>query len=121
MPDNVIMLGIEPAAIKFASIDNAAGGAISVVAAVATKQIRVLSAILVASGAVDASWGDGTANVFGGTSKIKLDNTGGVGAVGFVLPFNPGGWFQTAAINRALILTTSAAVGVCGTISYVEV
>lgn len=73
---------------------------------------------LAASGAV---FSDGTANLLGGTRKIKLDNTGAVGPGGFALQENRTGWFQTAAVNGPINLNLSGAIGVAGCLTYVEV
>lgn len=107
--------------LKFVSIGTATSGNNELVAAVAAKKIRVVSLALFAGGAVDVYFNDGTANLLGGTRKVKLDNSGVVGIGAFVMPFNPGGWFETAAINRALNLNLSGAVGVAGCLTYVEV
>lgn len=106
---------------KFANIDTATSGNNAIVAAVGGATIRVLSVIVTASGAVDVYFNDGTANLLGGTRLVKLDNTGAAGAVGFSLPFNPVGWFETAAVNRPINLNLGAAVGVAGCLVYVEV
>lgn len=110
-----------PLTIKFANVDVATTGNNALVNAVTTKKIRVVSLCLFASGAVDAYFNDGTANLMGGTNKVKLDNTGVVGIGAFVLPFSPGGWFETGAVNRALNLNLSGNVAVAGCLTYVEV
>jgi uncharacterized lipoprotein YbaY len=43
-----------------------------------------------------------------------------VANTGFVLPFNPVGWFETAS-NTLLNLELSAAISVDGSLVYVEV
>jgi len=106
---------------KFANIDVASSGDNQLVAAVSGKTLRVLSVFLAASGAVDAVFNDGTANLLGGTRKIKLDNTGAVGPGGFALQENRTGWFQTGAVNRPINLNLSGATGVAGCLTYVEV
>lgn len=117
----VLMDGTSANSVKFANIDTASSGDNAVVAAVTSKKIKVVSVALFASGSVDVYLNDGTADLLGGTRKIKLDNTGAGGAAGFVLGHNPQGWLQTAAVNRPLNLNLSAAVGVAGTVQYVEV
>lgn len=106
---------------KFANIDTATSGNNAIIAANATKKIRVISISLFSSGVVDVYFNDGTANLLGGTRKIKLDNTGATGAGGFCLQENDTGWFETAATNRPINLNLSAAIGVCGCVTYVEV
>ena len=43
-----------------------------------------------------------------------------VANTGFVLPYNPAGWFETAS-NTLLNLELSAAVSVDGALTYMEV
>lgn len=99
---------------KFAAIDAATSGNNTLVSAVAAKKIRVLAAFLVSAGSVNArfeSGADGTAL----TGQMNL-----VANTGFVLPFNPVGWFE-AGTNTLLNLELSAAVSVDGSLVYVEV
>jgi hypothetical protein len=113
-----ILNGATPCAIKHVAIDTATAGNNAIVAAVSDKIIKVLSLAIVASGPVDVYWNDGTDNLFGGTRKIPMDVIGTAGTVGFFLPHNTAGWFQTGAVNRALNLNLSGAVGVCGCFTY---
>lgn len=110
-----------PLNFKFASIDVVSSGNNAIVSAVAGMTIRVLSVCLFPTAAVDVYFNDGTANLLGGTRKIKLDNSGAAGDRQTVLPFSPSGWFQTAAANRPINLNLSASVGVAGCLVYVEV
>lgn len=102
---------------KFAAINTATSGDQNLVAAVTSKKIRVLSLALIARGDVDAylKSGGGTALFGGGTAALDLTTNGG-----FVLPFNPVGWFESAS-GEALVLNLSGAVGVAGSLTYVEV
>lgn len=99
---------------KFAVIDNATSGDNTIVSAVASKKIRVLSLFLVAAGAVNVRFESGA----GGTALTGQMNLAANG--GFVLPFNPVGWFETAS-NTLLNLELSGAVSVDGSLTYVEV
>lgn len=117
----VLYDGTTAVTVKRANIDTATANNNAIVAAVLTKKIRVISVSLFASGAVDVYFNDGTANLLGGTRKVKLDNTGAVGAGGLVLQQNLTGWFETADVNRPLNLNLSGAVGVAGCLTYVEV
>lgn len=99
---------------KFAIIDAATSGDNTLVAAVASKKIRVLSLFLIAAGTVNARFESGT----GGTALSGQMNL--VANAGFVLPFNPVGWFETA-VNTLLNLELSAAISVDGGLVYVEV
>lgn len=99
---------------KFAIIDAASSGDNTLVSAVASKKIRVLSLYLVAAGTVTVRFEDGAS----GTAKSGQMNL--VANTGFVLPFNPIGWFETTA-NTLLNLELSAAISVDGGLTYIEV
>jgi hypothetical protein len=99
---------------KFAVIDAASSGDNTLVSAVASKKIRVLALFLVAAGAVTVRFESGAS----GTALTGQMNVAANG--GFVLPFNPVGWFQTAA-NTLLNLELSGAVSVDGSLTYIEV
>ena len=99
---------------KFAIIDAATSGDNTLVASVSSKKIRVLSAFLVAAGAVNARFESGAAGT-ALTGQMNLTTNSG-----FTLPFNPLGWFETAA-TTLLNLELSAAVSVDGCLTYVEV
>jgi len=99
---------------KFAIIDAASSGDNTLLAAVASKKIRVLSLYLVSAGTVNVRFESGA----GGTALSGQMNL--VVNTGFVLPFNPIGWFETAS-NTLLNLELSAAVSVDGGFTYVEV
>ena len=104
------------------TVSTSASGNTSIVAAVAGKDLRVIWSSLFVSGQVDIYWNDGTDDVFGDSArKIKLDNSGSVGAVGFILGTNQYGWFETGAVNRPLQINLSAAVAITGAIGYVEI
>lgn len=99
---------------KYAVIDAATSGNNTIVAAVTSKKIRVLALMAVAAGSVNVrfeSGADGTAL----TGQMNL-----VVNTGFVLPFNPAGWFETAS-NTLLNMELSAAVSVDGVLTYIEV
>lgn len=99
---------------KFAVIDHATSGDNTIVSAVASKKIRVLACFLVASGSVNARFESGASGT-ALTGQMNLTTNSG-----FVLPFNPVGWFETAS-NTLLNLELSGAVSVDGSIVYVEV
>lgn len=104
---------------KFAAIAAASSGDNTLLAAVASKKIRVLALMGVAAGAVSLYFtsGAGGTVIFGGsTNKIALAANGG-----FVLPFNPLGWFENSSTNQALVLNLSSAVAFSGGFVYVEV
>lgn len=100
---------------KRAVIDNATSNNNTLVAAVTGKRIRVLSLVLVATAAVLVRFeggADGTAL----TGQMSLAGAGD----GFVLGFNPAGWFETAA-STLLNMELSGAVSVDGCLTYIEV
>ena len=99
---------------KFVIIDCASSGDNTILAAVASKKIRVLSVFLVAAGTTTVRFESGA----WGTALTGQMNL--VANTGFVLPFNPIGWFETAS-NTLLNLELSAAVSVDGCLTYVEV
>lgn len=116
---DVLMSNVTALTPKFAAIAAASSGDNTLVAAVASKQIRVLALMGVAAGAVSLYFtsGAGGTVIFGGsTNKIAVAANGG-----FVLPFNPLGWFQNSSVNQALVLNLSAAVAFSGGMLYVEV
>lgn len=99
---------------KYAIIDAATSGDNTLVAAVTSKKIRVLSLFLVSAGTVNARFESGA----GGTALSGQMNL--IANTGFVLPFNPAGWFETAS-NTLLNLELSGAISVDGSLVYVEV
>lgn len=96
------------------AIDAATSGDNTLVAAVSGRRVRVLALFLVAAGTVNVRFESGA----GGTALTGQMNL--VANTGFVLPFNPVGWFETG-INTLLNLELSAAVSVDGALTYVEV
>ena len=97
---------------KFAVINAATSGdANTIVAAVAGKQIRVLSYTLIADAAVTATWKSGTTAISG---AMSLPANGGAA------PTCQSGVLQTAT-GEALMMTLGGAVGVRGHLTYVEI
>ena len=116
--------GATQATLKRANIIASSSGTNELVAAVEGKKIRVVSIAVIATSAtaVNLYFNDGTASLFGGASnKVTIQSTGVDGPAGFVLPYNPAGWMETAAVNRAINLNLSGAVAVAGSVQYVEV
>lgn len=111
---DTIQNGLTALTPKFAVIDAATSGDNTLVASVAGKKIRVLALFLVAAGTVTTRFESGA----GGTALTGQMNL--VANSGFSLPFNPVGWFETAA-TTLLNLELSAAVSVDGCLTYVEV
>jgi hypothetical protein len=69
---------------------------------------------MIANGSVNAKWQSGA----GGTDLTGLAYL--VVNSGYVLPFNPVGWFETAA-DTLLNLNLSAAIAVGGSLVYIVV
>jgi hypothetical protein len=103
---------------KFAAFGAATIGDNTLISAVASKKIRVLSMMGVSSGATNIYFtsGSGGTVIFGGsTNKINLSANSG-----FVLPLNQLGWFETSS-NNSLVVNLSAANSFSGGITYIEV
>src|SRR5205085_1567401 len=110
---DVIYNGTTALTPKFATIAASTSGNNTIVSAVTSKKLRVLAAQLISNGTVNAKWQSGAS----GTDLTGLAYL--VANAGYVLPFNPAGWFETAA-TTLLNLNLSAAVAVGGSILYVE-
>lgn len=101
---------------KFAVIDAATSGDNTLVAAVSSKKIRVLSLFI-----VNGHTSTQTVRFESGASGTALTGQMILAANGgFVLPFNPVGWFETAT-TTLLNLELSGATTVDGSLCYVEV
>ena len=99
---------------KYVIIDAATSGDNTILAAVTSKKIRVLALFLVSAGTVNVRFESGA----GGTALSGQMNL--VANTGFVLPYNPVGWFETAS-NTLLNLELSAAISCDGSLTYIEV
>lgn len=99
----------------FLAIDAATSGDNTLLAAQgAGNKIRVHQLVLVAAGTVNVRFESGA----GGTALSGQMNL--VANTGFVLPYSPIGWFETAA-NTLLNLELSAAISVDGVCGYTVV
>ncbi len=95
----------------FEVIDDASSGDNTLVAAVTGKKIRVLSLILVSAGTMTVRFESGASGT-ALTGQMSLVDT-----AGFVLPYNPRGWFETAA-GSLLNLELSGATSADGCLQY---
>lgn len=105
---------LAPGSVQYAAIAASTSGNNTLVSAVSGKKIRVLSLFLVSAGTVTTrfeSAADGTAL----TGQMAL-----VANTGYVLGYNPNGWFETVA-SQLLNLELSAAISVAGSLTYIEV
>lgn len=100
---------------KFAAISASSSGNTTVVAAVTSKKIRVLSYRFQAAADVDVKFRDATAGVDLTGAMSSGAKGGGGGAA-----FSPVGHFETASGN-ALSINLSGAVQVSGHLTYIEV
>jgi hypothetical protein len=98
----------------FAAISVAAAGDNTLVAADATKKIKVLQYTIVADGTVAATFKSGAATALTGALPLVVNS--GV-ASPFVAPGH--GHLLETAVNQALVLNLSAAIGVRGHLTYI--
>lgn len=107
--------GTTPLLVKYAAVDAATSGDNTLVAAVTGKKLRVLAAHLTMTGtAVTVRFESGA----GGTA-LTGQMTPAQGQ-SITMPFNPVGWFETAA-GSLLNLELGGAQSVDGVLVYVEV
>lgn len=111
---DVIMNNTTALTPKFAVISASTFGDNTLIAAVASAKIRVLALNMVLAAATTIRFESGASGTaLTGQMSIAANS-------GLVLPFNPVGWFETAA-NTLLNLELSAANQASGSITYVEV
>jgi hypothetical protein len=94
----------------FASIDIATSGDQQIVAADATKKIKVVSYTMVAEGTVAVRWRSATNNKSGAIPLVANS--------GIAISEKAGNWLLETAVNEALNLNLSASIGVRGHLSY---
>ncbi len=99
---------------KYAVIDDALSPDNTIISLVASRKLRVLAGFLISAGTVNVRFESDTAGT-ALTGQINL-----IANSGFVLPFNPAGWFETVA-GELLNLELSATVSVDGSLTYIEV
>jgi hypothetical protein len=96
----------------FAVIDTAASGDNTIVAADATRKIKVMSYVVVADAALAVRWKSGAATSLSGA--MSLAPNGGVATA--AAP--PGSWLMETAPAQNLVLNLGGAVGARGHIAY---
>jgi len=106
----------DEATVKFATIATDGADADDVVAAVASKKIKVLGYVVYCSAATDITWEDGDGTDISGTINLVAN-----GNLGVVAPVNPIGYFETPVANKSLALLKSGAVDCDGHLTYIEV
>lgn len=97
--------------IKFAAINTATSA--DLVDAVTGKKVRVLSLFLALASTTTVKFQSGAATDLTGAMTLAA------GHLQLVLPFNVGGWFQTAA-GAKLNLVLGAGVQTSGHLTYIE-
>lgn len=101
---------------KYATIDAASAGDNTLVSAVVGKKVRVTS-LFVVNGHTSTQ----TVRFESGAGGTALTGQMILGANGgFVLPYNPNGWFETG-VNTLLNLELAGATTVDGALTYIEV
>lgn len=103
--------GKETGEVKYIAISASASGDTSLVAAIASTIIRVVSLCIIANGTVNVKFKRASTDITG--LYYLVANTG------VVLPEATRGWFETGT-NEALQINLSAAVAVGGHLGYVE-
>lgn len=98
----------------YAVIDDASSGDNTLIAAVASRKIRVLAYTIISGGTVTARFESGAAGT-ALSGQMSL-----VAQTPIVAPFNPAGHFETAA-NALLNLELGGAVSVDGHLTYILV
>ena len=107
-------IGGLPVTTKFTQINASASGDNTIIAAVTSKKLRVLSLSLMAAGTVNARWASGTGTSTPLSGLLPLVANSGYSNN------SPFGLFETAA-GSLLNLNLSGAVAVTGHLSYVEI
>ena len=98
--------------ILFSKIDINSSGQNIIIAANATKKIKLLSYTFVSDGAVNIKFQSGNTDL---TGAMNFTSNGGISSpIG-----NPGsGWLMETAVNQSLNINLSAAIGLRGHISF---
>ena len=108
---DAIMNGTTVLTPQFAPITASASGVTTIVAAVASKKIRILGAVIVCTTAVTVKFQSHTTTATA-TGAFPFGANGGA-----AIPFSPVGWFETVA-GEALDINLGSAVAVGGQLIY---
>lgn len=117
--------GTTAATIKRSAVLAATGTVTIAAAPTTTKKIRVLALAVFATSATATSvyLKTSTDDILGDASNpisLAIDADGD-NIPGFVLPWNPGGWFETVTADEALSIVLSAAQDVIVSLTWIEV
>jgi len=100
-----------PLGIYYKPVDQSTSG--TVVVGVPGKRIVVISASIIVSANVILQW-------FTSTGLVELTGPQSITQTGgYILPFNAGGWFQTAFGDSLVLMFTPGGVQIGGCVSYV--
>lgn len=101
--------------VNFTAVITSASGSTMVVASTTGKQIRVVALQLVISTASNIQWQSGT------SASVNITGNESLAAnAGYVLPYNPVGWFQTI-VSESLWVNSSASSLIGGSLTYINV
>jgi len=100
---------------QYAVIAAASAGDNELVPLVAAKKIRVIAAVLVASGGANSARYESDASGTALTGVMDIADNGQL-----ILPFNGDGWFETVA-GESLNLELANATSVAGCLVYQEI
>ena len=95
----------------YAPVIASASGATTVVTNTSTQKIRVMAANVIASNAVNVKWQTSSGADITGLAYLAING-------GYILPYNPIGWFETVATDN-LVINLSGAIPVGGHITYI--
>ena len=101
--------------VNFTAVITSASGSTMVVASTNAKQIRVVALQLVSQSAVNVQWQSGTSGSVNITGAEAFAANGG-----YVLNYNPVGWFQTI-VSESLWVSLSGTSLVGGSLTYINV
>jgi hypothetical protein len=96
----------------FSTVSMTVSGTTQIVASNATAAIRVVSMFLTNSTATAFKWQSGATDI---TAAAQFTTNSG-----YVLPYNPVGWFQ-AAIGSALVANSTVTSAIGGSVTYILV
>lgn len=114
---DVIAVAGKDAVPQYAKVAIGSSGNNTIVSAVASRKLRVVSGFFVAAGDVVAYFLDGAGTAIAGDGTNGIDLTANSG---FTLPFNPVGWFETAS-GQSLDINLDGNVSLAGSLTYIEV
>lgn len=98
--------------LKYALITASSSGDTTVVSGVTGKKLRVMSAQFTLTGADSVTWKSGSGTTISSRQYMSI---------GAVLPWNPGGWFETGSASALVLNLATTGVTAAGTLTYYEI